>query len=258
MKGRIPVYLEVTRKRTFAGAVEWPGWCRSGKTPDEALEALVAYADRYAAVISRSQLGFQRPRGVDIDEAMAALVANADRLAVVISRSQLGFQRPRGVDDLEEVERLTGNATTEFGAPGVPPKADARPLPPKELKRLTTILEASWRALDRAADKAQGVRLTKGPRGGGRDLPKMENHVFEAEEGYVGALGSRPPRLLDASLAKRSAALRANAVDALAARARNKPVADPRETKRPWSPRFYVRRSAWHALDHAWEIEDRS
>jgi hypothetical protein len=37
-----------------------------------------------------------------------------------------------------------------------------------------------------------------------------------------------------------------------------KPVADPRQTKRPWSPRFFVRRSAWHALDHAWEIEDRS
>jgi hypothetical protein len=24
-----------------------------------------------------------------------------------------------------------------------------------------------------------------------------------------------------------------------------------------WTPRFYVRYSAWHILDHAWEIEDR-
>jgi hypothetical protein len=24
-----------------------------------------------------------------------------------------------------------------------------------------------------------------------------------------------------------------------------------------WTPRFAVRRSAWHALDHAWELEDR-
>ena len=225
MKGRIPVYLEVTRKRTFAGAIEWPGWCRSGKTPEDALDALVAYADRYGAVMARSRLG---------------------------------FERPPSVEDLEVVERLTGNATTEFGAPGVPPKADSRPLPPAELKRLTTILEASWRAFDRMAESARGVTLTKGPRGGGRDVPKMANHVFEAEEGYVGALGSRPPRLPDATLAKRSAALRTNGVDALAARARGKPVADPRQTKRPWSPRFYVRRSAWHALDHAWEIEDRS
>jgi len=225
VKRRIPVYVEVTPKRTFAGAVEWPGWCRSGKTVDAALEALVAYADRYAGVIARSRLG---------------------------------FKAPSGVGDLEVVERVAGNATTEFGAPGVPPKADSRPLPAKELKRQTAILEASWRAFDRAADAARGVELTKGPRGGGRDLPKMANHVFEAEEGYVGALGSRPPRLPGQSLSQREVALRGSAVAALAALAAGKPVSDPRNTKRPWSPRFYVRRSAWHALDHAWEIEDRS
>jgi hypothetical protein len=225
MTALFAVYLEVTRRRIFAGAVEWPGWCRSGKTESDALEALVAYADRYAAVISRSRLG---------------------------------FERPDGVDDLEVVERLTGNATTEFGAPGVPPTADSRPLPPAELRRLTTILEASWRTFDRAAEKALGVTLTKGPRGGGRDLPKMEDHVLEAEEAYVGALGSRPPRLPGAPLSKRAAALRASAVAALAARASGKPVVDPRQTKRPWSPRYFVRRSAWHVLDHAWEIEDRS
>jgi hypothetical protein len=25
-----------------------------------------------------------------------------------------------------------------------------------------------------------------------------------------------------------------------------------------WPPRYAARRIAWHALDHAWEIEDRS
>jgi hypothetical protein len=24
-----------------------------------------------------------------------------------------------------------------------------------------------------------------------------------------------------------------------------------------WPARYYVRRAAWHVLDHAWEIEDR-
>jgi hypothetical protein len=28
--------------------------------------------------------------------------------------------------------------------------------------------------------------------------------------------------------------------------------------KKTWSPRYYVRRAAWYALDHAWEIEDRA
>jgi hypothetical protein len=217
VKGRIPVYLEVTRKRTFAGAIEWPGWCRAGKTPEAALDALVAYADRYGAVIARSRLG---------------------------------FERPGSVEDLEVVERLTGNATTEFGAPGVPPKADLRPLGATELKRLTTILEASWRAFDRIADGAVGVELSKGPRGGGRDLPKIVEHVAGAEESYLAGLGSRRPGEMTA--------LRSTILAALGARARNKPVADPNKVTKQWSPRYFVRRAVWHTLDHAWEIEDRS
>ena len=217
MTGRIPVYLEVTPKRTFAAGVEWPGWCRAGKTADDALQALFGYADRYASAIARSKLG---------------------------------FTSPRSVEDLEVVERLKGNGTTEFGAPGVPPGADDRPLSEAELHRLMTILEASWRALDRAAKGAVGATLTKGPRGGGRDLPKIVEHVMGAEEGYLGALGSRRPA--------KASAVRKTVLNALAARARNKPVDDPNKVKKLWSPRFYVRRSAWHALDHAWEIEDRS
>ena len=27
---------------------------------------------------------------------------------------------------------------------------------------------------------------------------------------------------------------------------------------RKWPPRYAARRIAWHALDHAWEIEDRT
>ena len=53
-------------------------------------------------------------------------------------------------------------------------------------------------------------------------------------------------------------AMRETALAALEARAGGKPIDDPRQTKRLWSPRYTVRRSAWHALDHAWEIEDRS
>lgn len=41
-----PVGLEVGSKRVFAWALEWPGWCRAGRTEDLALEALAAYAPR--------------------------------------------------------------------------------------------------------------------------------------------------------------------------------------------------------------------
>ena len=99
---------------------------------------------------------------------------------------------------------------------------------------------------------------TKGPRGGGRDLPKMQLHVLEAEEAYLAQLGSRHPRMSEATPADRLAVVRETALAALAARATGKPVADPRQSQRLWAPRYFVRRSAWHVLDHAWEIEDRS
>ncbi len=42
------VYLEVGQKKTFAGALDWPGWCRSAGDEGAALAALIAYAPRYA------------------------------------------------------------------------------------------------------------------------------------------------------------------------------------------------------------------
>ena len=220
----LAVYLEIGPKRTFAGAVEWPGWCRSGRGEDEAIAALLAYAPRYTLVA-----------------AAAGLTASA-------------------AADADVVERLKGGSGTDFGVPSVAPVADDRPLDAAELDRQSRLLSASWQAFDvawREADEAN-VELRKGPRGGGRDLPKMLGHVLEAEEAYLDALGSRHPRMPGATAADRMAVVRDTALDVLAARARGKPLADPRNTLHPWSPRYFVRRSAWHVLDHAWEIEDRS
>ncbi|MEX1073332.1 MAG: hypothetical protein WED86_06520 [Chloroflexota bacterium] len=227
MARRVAVYLEVGHKRTFACAVEWPGWSRGGRGEEEALAALLAYAPRYAKAIKSSGVA---------------------------------FAPPRAPGDLEVVEQLEGGGGTDFGVPGEAPTADDRPLKAAGLDRQSRLLTASWDAFDAAWSKATkaNVELRKGPRGGGRDLPKIENHALEAEEAYLAQLGSRVPRLPGATLADRMGAVRATALDALAARAQGKPVADPRETKRPWSPRYFVRRSAWHVLDHAWEIEDRS
>ena len=220
----LAVYLEIGAKRTFAGAVEWPGWCRSGRDEAEAIAALLAYAPRYAKIAK------------DAGTALPAAAA------------------------VEVVERLKGGPGTDFGVLSVALDADERPLKPAELERQSQLWTASWDAFDEAWRKATraGVELRKGPRGGGRDLPKIQMHVLESEEAYLGQLGSRPPRMAGAPVDDRMAAVRAAALKTLAARARGEPIPDPRQTKRPWTPRYTVRRSAWHALDHAWEIEDRS
>jgi hypothetical protein len=51
-------YLEIGGKRTFAGAIEWPGWCRSGGDEQSALQALVDYGPRYEGALRHTSLGF--------------------------------------------------------------------------------------------------------------------------------------------------------------------------------------------------------
>jgi hypothetical protein len=222
MTASVRVYLESSPKRAFAGAIEWPGWCRAARDEAGALDALVAYADRYVVAIG------------DED----------------------GWRTPTNAAALEVVERLDGNATTEFGAPGIVPAADDRDLDEAEVERQVRLLRASWAAFDAAAEAARDATLRKGPRGGGRDLPKMIEHVAGADDGYRTKTGGvAPPR--DAHGAERMALVRDAIVEAVEARGRGGPA--PRESRTTlWSPRYAVRRSAWHALDPAWEIEDRS
>jgi hypothetical protein len=216
----VKIYLEVGSKKSFASAVDWPGWSRSGKTEDEAIDSLLAYAQRYARAI-----------GVPIRE--------------------LGPQTRAGI---EVVERVRGNATTDFGAPGVVPDLDRAPTPlnAKRLKEWIALLPSCWDAFDKAALSARGKELgPSGPRGGGRTLDTMVAHVAEAQAAYINAIGGKwhggaPWHDTQREFEK-----------VLAARAKGEiPDVGPRGGKR-WPAPYAIRRSAWHALDHAWEIEDR-
>jgi hypothetical protein len=216
-----PIYLEIGRKRVFAGALEWPAWARSGRDEEAAIEALFAYAPRFAKVLRGTRLGFETP---------------TDRSALTV------------------VERLTGTATTDFGAPDVPPSTDAEPITDADLGRFENLLRACWRAFDRATEASEGKELTKGPRGGGRDLDKIVDHVLGSDEGYLTLLGARA---LKGDPDERAEHVRRVVLDALAVAVREGVPPGPRGGKR-WSPRYFVRRSAWHVLDHAWELEDRT
>lgn len=220
MAGKIDVYVEQGSKRTFAGAIEWPGWCRSGKDEAAALEALFAYGPR---------------------------------LAKVLARSRLGFEAPQTVSALTVVERVKGNATTDFGAPDVPPSIDAEPIRDADLRRFNAMLKAGWSALDAAERRAHGKKLATGPRGGGRDVAKILEHVVGAEESYLRMIGGK---LDDDERGDRDAERKA-ALKVLETTSRDGVPPSPRGGKR-WTPRYFVRRSVWHVLDHAWELEDRT
>lgn len=220
----IPIYLEITERRTLAVALDWPGWARGGRDEASALQALVDYAPRYARILKSTRLGFKPPLA------------------------------PSG---LVVVERLAGNASTAYGVPGLPLPHDPDPVAPPELERWQTILRACWRAFDAAVQAADGHELRKGPRGGGRDLDKIVAHVRDANGGYLTSLGGSLTLSPDLKPDQVLAQIRQAILTTLEAAVRGEtPKRGPRGGLR-WSPRYFVRRLAWHDLDHLWEIEDR-
>ena len=156
------------------------------------------------------------------------------------------------------VERLKGNGTTDFGAPDVQPLVDADPAREADVERLRTILEACWKAFDSAVSKVGARELRRGPQGGGRDLEKIIRHIADAEAAYLSRIGGKVEFQGQPGSAEALAALRRAVLDRLGIAARNWPVErGPRGGVR-WTPRYFVRRAAWHLLDHTWEIQDRT
>jgi DinB family protein len=222
---QIEVYVEVGQTRTFAVALNWPGWCRSGRDEAAALQALYEYGPRYARALQRTRLG---------------------------------FHAPSEVDSLVVVERLTGNATTNFGAPDLALSRDTQPIEPAELQRWQKLLKACWRTFDIAVQAAARQTLRKGPRGGGRDMNKIVQHVRDVDTSYLASLGGKLQPGDNDDPAQSLAYVRQAILATLSAAARGDvPAHGPRGGVR-WTPRYFVRRLAWHELDHAWEIEDRA
>jgi hypothetical protein len=218
MTKTIAVTIEHTPKKTFASAADWPGWSRSGKTEELALEALAAYSGRYGAVAAA------------VDGAFADDVT---------------------VGDFEIVERLAGSAGTEYGVPSRPTEHDARPTDADEAARLAGLVEAAWALFDRTAAAAP-EELRKGPRGGGRNTSKVVTHVMDADRAYANQIGIKVTEFASDDSAAVDA-MRSAMLDALRAARDGRPLAERR-----WPARYAAHRIAWHALDHAWEIEDRT
>jgi hypothetical protein len=224
----IEVFVESGKKRTFAGAVDWPGWCRAGRDEAGVLQALVDYGPRYGHVL----------RGR------------------VLEGWGLDFQIPGYVADLAVVERQAGNSTTDFGAPAIVLDRDGAAADGSDFRRWRGILAACWQAFDDAVEQAAGRELRKGPRGGGRDLGKIVDHVLEADRAYLARLNwkhkrqpGNPAEALEQTRRAILAALEVVERGALPERGPRGGVI--------WPARYFVRRVAWHVLDHAWEVEDR-
>lgn len=204
-------------KRAVAFALDWPGWSRGATSPDEALETLEAYRERYRPVARHAGLDHQ------LDHA-----------------------------PLEIVEDHPGNTSTDFwGISWLPSSFEHGPMGPDVLDRRLALLAGAWRFFDEAAARVS-PELRRGPRGGGRSREEIVNHVFGNERVQfakkVGVL--TPPGVM-----LTPEGLQTHREQFLAG-IREYNAAD-RKVGRTWTLQYLVRHAAYHVLDHAWEMEDR-
>lgn len=209
------VVLEVGSKKTFASALDWPGWSRSGKDERTTIETLLAYADRYAVVTALAGLDVTLPGAPKV------------------------------------IDRQSGDMTTDFGAPGRIHGVEREPVERAELERQLSLLRASWALFDEVVATVT-PELRKGPRGGGRDRDGIFAHVVEADRNYARKIGVRTPRF---DAIDRVALLEhREAVFAIVPDLRGGEPVSPNG----WPVRYALRRMAWHILDHAWEMQDKT
>lgn len=218
MTNALRVILEVGKKRrVVAGAMDWPGLDRWGTSDESAIEKLLAYVPRYAAIAARAGMAgdFDAARDVDV------------------------------------VERVPGSSSTDFwGIAHVPSQIEAEVLSLTDLERRLDLLRACWAEFDDVAERVSR-ELRPGSRSGGRSRDQIVRHVYGTEPGqFSRKVEVRTP--LEVVLTPDGlASHRLAYLDAIRAyNAEGRPA-------RTWPIQFLVRRTAHHVMDHAWELEDR-
>jgi hypothetical protein len=206
-------------KKAVAFAVDWPGWSRGARTPELALEVLESYRERYRPI------------------AVAAGMAG-----------ELDAAGP-----LEVVEDRVGPGSTDFwGISFAPSSLEQEPMDDGELDRKLELLRACWGFFDATAARVS-AELRKGPRGGGRDRDRIIGHVVRVESlDFAKRLGLQVP---DEGPPLTPTGLRDYREQYVATmRAYN---AGEGSRMRTWNLPFLVRHTAFHAMDHAWEMADK-
>ena len=206
-------------KKSVAFALDWPGWSRGAKTADGALTTLESYRERYRPVAILAGLG-----------------------------GEFDVAGP-----LDVVEEQAGTGSTDFwGISYVPCSLERGPIDQDDLERRIALLRACWAFFDGVAARVS-PEMRKGPRGGGRDRERIVAHTIRTESEFfarkVGLVIPERAALTPDGLRE----YRTSYIEAIRAYDRG-------EVKRPmrsWTLPFLLRHSAYHTLDHAWEMEDK-
>jgi hypothetical protein len=207
-------------KQMVAVAPDWPGLERGAKTEDAAIARLRAYLPRYAPVATLAGMG--------------AEFAAIDATTVTV----------------DVVERYPGTGSTDFwGISFAFSDFDRQTMSSEEMERDLTLLQACWSFFDTVRTRVS-AEMRKGPRGGGRDRDHIVRHTLGVEQDWATKLEVRAPQgaqLTDEGLSAYRDAYR-HAIRAYHAQGK---------LARTWPLRYLIRHTAFHTLDHAWEMEDK-
>jgi len=206
-------------KKTVAFALDWPGWSRGAKTDEVALQTLESYRERYRPV--------------------AALA---------------GMEKEfEAAGPVEIVEDKVGTPSVDFWAISFSPSSlETEPLDEADLERGITLLRAAWEFFDNVAARVS-PEMRKGPRGGGRERDEIIRHQFRVESlDFAAKVGLQMP---DGPILAGDDLRRYRDDYVAGMRAYNSGEITRR--MRSWNLPFLIRHSAFHALDHAWEMEDK-
>jgi len=207
-------------KKSVAFSLDWPGWSRGAKSADLALETLESYRDRYRPIAELAGM-----------------------------RKEFEAAGP-----LEVVEERVGTGSTDFwGISFSPSSTEHGPMDDAELERKLALLRAAWKYFDDVAARVS-PEMRRGVRGGGRMRDEIIRHVIRVESldhaKQVGVLEE------DDGTALTPAGLRQHR-EAYVAGIRDFNAGKVDRKMRSWTLPFLIRHSAFHTLDHAWEMEDK-
>lgn len=205
-------------QKSVAFALDWPGWSRGAKTADVALATLESYRDRYRRVA-----------------ATAGLTKEFD-----------------AAGSLRVTEDKVGTGSTDFwGISFSPASSETDPMDGQDLERKITLLRACWSYFDDVAARVS-PEMRKGSRGGGRDRDEIIGHTIRVESlDFAKRLGLRIP---EGAALKKKGLLEYREAYVHAMSAYN---TGEGKRMRTWTLPFLIRHSAFHVMDHAWEMEDK-
>jgi len=214
---RVTLEVGPKDKKVVAVAPDWPGLERGAKTGEAAIETLQSYLPRYARVAKLA--------GLDAEFAAIASV--------------------------EVVERYQGTGSTDFwGISFAFSSIDGRQVSREVLDRELILMQACWTFFDDVRGRVS-AEMKKGPRGGGRDRDRIVRHVLGTEQDWAKKVGVRTAEdavVTDAAGLKTYRDAYCTAIRTFHSEGK---------TARNWPLRYLIRHTAYHTMDHAWEMEDK-